>query len=287
MADRDIILRDNEILAVPRTGERWLIGEIKAWAGFDLPTGFLWCNGESYPSSLAGGYSELAAVIGCIYRPVAETPGTVCVASVAGGSDILTVTSGVAPAVGDVVFCTFANAYFGVTTPTGHDDAFNRPLFVVAVPTSTTFKVSLTEGGAPLTSSGGGSTSVVNEFWLPDLRGRIAAGRDNLGGTAASKLTTTPAGFDKAPTLLGALGGKEDHLLTSAQSGVPAHTHPYADLYAPTAVNIADTGSGTQVKTSATTDTARTTTANTAANAASAHNNVQPTVTVNYIIRYQ
>jgi microcystin-dependent protein len=51
--------------------------------------------------------------------------------------------------------------------------------------------------------TGNGSTT----FNVPDLRGRVAAGRDNLNGTAASRLTSGNAGFDG--TALGAGGGDE------------------------------------------------------------------------------
>lgn len=51
--------------------------------------------------------------------------------------------------------------------------------------------------------SGDGSTT----FNLPDLRGRVAAGRDNMGGTAASRLSQGVLGGN--PTALGASGGAE------------------------------------------------------------------------------
>lgn len=51
--------------------------------------------------------------------------------------------------------------------------------------------------------SGNGTTT----FNLPDLRGRIVAGRDNMGGTAASRLTQGVLGGD--PNSLGASGGSQ------------------------------------------------------------------------------
>lgn len=51
--------------------------------------------------------------------------------------------------------------------------------------------------------TGDGSTT----FNLPDLRGRVAAGRDNMGGTAASRLSQGVLGGN--PTALGASGGSE------------------------------------------------------------------------------
>ena len=58
-------------------------------------------------------------------------------------------------------------------------------------------------------------------FRLPDTRGRAAIGKDNMGGTAAGRVTTAGAGIDGKT--LGASGGTETHTLTAAQ--MPAHTH--------------------------------------------------------------
>lgn len=66
---------------------------------------------------------------------------------------------------------------------------------------------------------GDGSTT----FNLPDLRGRVIAGEDDMGGTAANRLTSGGSGV--AGATLGASGGAETVTLTSAQSGVPAHQH--------------------------------------------------------------
>jgi microcystin-dependent protein len=65
---------------------------------------------------------------------------------------------------------------------------------------------------------GDGSTT----FTLPDMRGRVVAGVDNMGGSAASRLTNTVLSVSNA---IGAVGGAETHTLTSAQSGVPGHAH--------------------------------------------------------------
>lgn len=66
--------------------------------------------------------------------------------------------------------------------------------------------------------AGDGSTT----FNAPDLRGRVAGGRDDMGGTAAGRLT---AAGGVAGATLGAAGGNESHTLTGAQSGTAAHGH--------------------------------------------------------------
>ncbi len=64
---------------------------------------------------------------------------------------------------------------------------------------------------------GDGSTT----FNLPDLRGRVVAGEDDMGGTSANRLTNLSGGLDG--DVLGATGGSESHTLTTAQ--VPNHGH--------------------------------------------------------------
>lgn len=69
--------------------------------------------------------------------------------------------------------------------------------------------------------AGDGSTT----FNVPDCRGRVIAGRDDMGGTAANRLTTGGAGING--TALGAAGGAQTHQLTTAQ--MPAHAHGVND----------------------------------------------------------
>ena len=66
------------------------------------------------------------------------------------------------------------------------------------------------------TSFGAGDGSTT--FGTPDLRGRAIFGRDNLGGTAANRITAGNSGI--AGTTLGATGGDER---------MPLHTHGVTD----------------------------------------------------------
>ncbi|QOG17913.1 phage tail protein [Bradyrhizobium sp. SEMIA] len=64
--------------------------------------------------------------------------------------------------------------------------------------------------------TGDGSTT----FNLPDVRGRIVAGKDDMGGSAASRLTSTY--FGQNPAAIGAVGGAETKTIVTAN--LPAYT---------------------------------------------------------------
>lgn len=69
------------------------------------------------------------------------------------------------------------------------------------------------------TTFGGGDGSTT--FNLPDLRGRAVFGLDNMGGSAASRITVAGGNFDG--TTLGNNGGAQNHTLTTNE--MPVHNH--------------------------------------------------------------
>jgi len=117
--------------------------------------------------------------------------------------------------------------------------------------------------------SGDGATT----FNLPDTRNRFAVG---AGSTYA----------------LGATGGAESVTLTSAQSGVPAHTHTSNTDANSLVKYITSAGSASIPEPTFTSrqvtysSTAFTVNANAAANAAESHENLPPYLGLNYIIKY-
>jgi microcystin-dependent protein len=153
---------------------------------------------------------------------------------------------------------------------------------------------------------GDGSTT----FNLPDFRGRASAGADDMGGSAANRLSLGG---------VGSAGGVQEVTLTAAQSGMPAHAHTASSTFSDGAADSAgahshtsdfgtpadpagseqsiqmdaQTASGVSVPTSS--DGAHThtvtgsvsTTVNSASavDASQAHTNVQPTAVVIKIIK--
>lgn len=113
---------------------------------------------------------------------------------------------------------------------------------------------------------GDGSTT----FNLPDLRGRVGAGRDDMGGVAASRITAGGAPGVNG-TVLGDSGGVEEHQLTTAE--MPAHTHAVAS-----ATNQGETGTTRRIPGSVDSSTG-------SAGGDTAHTNLQPTLILNKIIR--
>lgn len=65
--------------------------------------------------------------------------------------------------------------------------------------------------------NGNGSTT----FNVPDLRGRVIPGRNNMGGVVSSNLSSTYYG--SVPDAVGATGGSQSQTLTQAQ--IPSHRH--------------------------------------------------------------
>ena len=71
-----------------------------------------------------------------------------------------------------------------------------------------------------LVGTGYGVGDGSSTFNIPDLRGRIAAGKDDMGGSAASRLTSTYFGTSAAT--LGAVGGSQNN--TIATHNLPPYT---------------------------------------------------------------
>jgi len=115
---------------------------------------------------------------------------------------------------------------------------------------------------------GDGSTT----FNVPDLRGRVAAGKDDMGGTAANRITNGGSGI--VGTALGAAGGAETHTLTTGQ--IPPHNHTVVggDTTPASFTSRAGQGDGNNNYNWNTSS----------AGGGGAHNNTQPTIILNHVI---
>lgn len=82
--------------------------------------------------------------------------------------------------------------------------------------------------GARLGNRYGGNG--VTTFALPDARGRVMAGLDNMGGSSANRLTNKPGGLNG--DVLTNVGGSEEHVLTVAQLAAHVH-HGYTEHGSP------------------------------------------------------
>lgn len=117
-------------------------------------------------------------------------------------SDIATVgqLSGLGVPVGTVI------DYAGTIAPTGY-------LFCAGQAVSRAVYADLFAAIGLYYGSGDGSTT----FNIPDCRGRVSAGQDNMNGVPANRLT------DFAATSVGAVGGADK--ITLSESQMPAHGH--------------------------------------------------------------
>lgn len=125
---------------------------------------------------------------------------------------------------------------------------------------------------------GDGSTT----FNLPDGRGRVAVGKDNMGGTPANRVTAAVSGL--AATTLGATGG--DQRLQDHNHGVndPGHAHSTSTVDA--GPGDGQAGFGGASSSFGQTNSAQT--GITVQNAGSGNAaNIQPSIVLNWIIRAQ
>lgn len=184
--------------------------------------------------------------------------------------------------------------YWGSTTP---NSAFAFPAGQAISRTTyaSLFAILSTTYGA-----GDGATT----FNLPDIRGRVVAALDNMGGAPASRLTAAYFGASSglAANTLGNVGGLESHTLTTAQLASHSHANTlndpgHAHGISPPSGNsiVVDTshggavgfGTGGNATAAVSVNSASTGISinNVAAGGGNAHPNVQPTIVSNYIIR--
>jgi microcystin-dependent protein len=158
------------------------------------------------------------------------------------------------------------NPYAGATAPSGWLLCFGQAV------SRTTYADLFTAIGTTYGIGDG-----INTFNLPDLRGRAVAGKDDMGGSAASRLTGTSGGVNGAN--LGAAGGAQQHQLVTSE--MPSHTHGFTYNQ-----NDVDSSGGAGRAQNISTSSHNIPVTTTSAGSNGSHNNVQPTIILNYIVKH-
>jgi microcystin-dependent protein len=154
-----------------------------------------------------------------------------------------------------------------------------------------------TSGGVPTTRGVSAAADFAANKRMPvlDMRGRAIVGKDNMGGTTASRITAGESGI--TGTTLGATGGAQTHSLSIAQLANHGHTqssHSHIDGFAgvnsAATYGVASVGGGNindQFGNSganhAWTSTEQPTIFGTGSG--STHQNTQPSIVGNYILK--
>jgi microcystin-dependent protein len=229
------------------------------------------------------GHNVIIAAAGSSGTPYTSTPASGPQEIYTDGTDVLPTLPAAASQAG------FMSLYAGSTLPSNYLWCDGKPY------SRTTYAGLFTAIGIAY-GAGDGTTT----FNVPDYRGRVPMGADNMGGTAASRITSIS-------NALGTVGGEEKHALTIGElaahgHGVtdPGHGHGVTDPGHVHALNVnaAPPGGGNSFGTGAN-DHANTTavattgiTVNSATTGISiastgsgtAHNNLQPLQTCNIVI---
>jgi len=161
----------------------------------------------------------------------------------------------------------------------------------------TTYATLFNMVSSDLGSNGYGVGDGSTTFNVLDLRGRVIAGLDNMGGSSANRLTGLSGGVNG--DTLGATGGAESHALAAGENA--AHTHTgttgaggaHSHNYQRRGAAGGADGTGSAVNHASTETTTATTSESSHTHAfttdsqgsGTAHNNVQPTIILPYILR--
>ena len=156
--------------------------------------------------------------------------------------------------------------FAGTSAPSGYQLCYGQAI------SRSTYSSLFTAIGTTYGVGDGSST-----FNVPDLRGRAIAGQDDMGGSSADRLTNQSGGVNG--DTLGASGGVETHTLTTAQLAAHTHTSNVTVRSGNASTDQPQSGIVSIVGGSA-----NLTGTSGSAGSGNAHNNVQPTLILNYMI---
>lgn len=218
-------------------------------------------GGGTGVNTLTSGSLLVGAGSGAVTFIAATPPGSILTVSGSAWAAGSPSAAGAVPA-GSVI------PYAGTSTPSGWLFCFGQTVSV-ATYTDLHTAIGYTYGG----------TSA--NFTIPDCRGRAAAGRDDMGGVAANRLTLAGSGIPG--TTLGASGGTQTHVLTTAQLATHNHSHSHT-ISVPAGSGGGQAGVAFQTD-GGTPGTNSTSTDATNAGSGDPHQNTQPTIVFNFIIK--
>jgi microcystin-dependent protein len=214
--------------SLPRNGEAAMTGQMKAASGTvalpgiafsaDTDCGFYRVGADNVGLSLAGAkVLDMAttglAVTGTLSATGASTlTGAVTASSTITATGAITSSAAISGSHGTVPVGAISD-YAGSSAPTGWLLCYGQAV-------SRTTYASLFTAISTTYGTGDGSTT----FNLPDCRGRVAAGKDDMGGSSANRLTDQSGGLNG--DTLGDTGGEETHTMTTSE--LVAHTHSYS-----------------------------------------------------------
>jgi len=233
-------------------------GSIFPYAGVTEPTGYLFCDGDEKSATTYEGLFDVLLSdqdANGWGLPTAINTFTATAAT----DQISATTHGLV----DNDVCHLSNS--GGALPAGLS-ALTKYYAIYVDDNTIQVETTIGGGAVDITDTGSGTHSIHGDFQMPDMRGRIPTGADNMGGSSANRNTSTEGDN------IGQASGAEDHTLT--ESELAAHTHPnwVADAGTPRATGPAEALSDTPGAGESTGGDA-------------AHNNMQPYQTCNYIIR--
>jgi len=253
------------------TGDGDLVGTIKPWAGLTSPNQYVFAYGQEI---LRATYPEL-------YTAITLSTAVFCTTA----SPILT-------GIADTTQIPVGGAVEASCLAAGSSTVLSKTASTVTLAANANVSTSLIAVFYPW-GNGNGTTT----FNVPDLRGKVIAGRTNMGGTSLANLTTTYYGTN--PDATGATGGSQSKTLLTANlpaytpSGSVNITDPgHSHLYGENNAIPAGSGGGNRLINGAEHNTSLSTTGITAAfvgtaqgGTSTAFSIVQPTITSNYIIK--
>lgn len=258
------------------TGDGLNVGSILPWSGLTAPNQYVFAFGQELSRAT---FAELFATL-TLSQSANCTSGSGVLSGVSDTSQVR---------IGAAIEAACISGTATVTAKTTSTYTVN----VNAIATTTVTVVVFPYG------NGDGSAT----FNVPDLRGRTLAGRDNMGNVAANRLTATyfinSAGTGVTAGALGATGGAQSHLLTTAEipaspltgTGTATLTvagNPMVGLWS--GAGSAGFGSGSIGNTARLPNdygsvSSAVTVSGTVTGGGGAHTTIQPTLTINYIIK--